>query len=509
MIDQEEEDPRVAAGRVREALKLKARGKEPKRGPTYVRPSQLKPPRKAEVRTSTIYPGLYRYVRGQSVRYRFFCRDADGRLYGSKRFVDLKNCREEQLNYQRASERKEHGLEPRREDLKHISVYDVLNWYIHGYLKKLNEKNRLYNEQAVINTVRKHYLFDKAVVDVTKEDVWDYINKRKEGGWVDAKGDIRDGVDPASISREITMFKSAFNKAIRRKEEYSKLPNPFVGFKGSEYGYILRPRQRTLEKGELRKLLKACDGCLGDNKQYVPLAMFMAVETGMRQQEIFNLTWRDINFDKREIRITKSKTDKSTGQRGRLIFLPFWTQYILLRVALSLELGIKDNGYFDSVDDIFPSSKFAFKQVWPDLVRRAGLEPANGEQLLFKDLRRVAATRLHRAGFDEIEVGHILGHSNKKEHNADIYIKIEELDRLRDRYDRYTLNGSTGSEYMMPVREIISAYKKFIHKDHSRRTINVLKFLKDRWFEPFDELVSASVRRSPNNMKTVLSALMS
>lgn len=41
----------------------------------------------------------------------------------------------------------------------------------------------------------------------------------------------------------------------------------------------------------------------------------------MRLQEIFNLTWQDIDFDNRRIEIRKSKTDHLSAYEGRTIVL--------------------------------------------------------------------------------------------------------------------------------------------------------------------------------------------
>jgi len=45
----------------------------------------------------------------------------------------------------------------------------------------------------------------------------------------------------------------------------------------------------------------------------------LAVETGMRLQEVFDLIWRDIDFNKRCIHIRKSKTDKSSYEGRDLV----------------------------------------------------------------------------------------------------------------------------------------------------------------------------------------------
>jgi integrase len=51
------------------------------------------------------------------------------------------------------------------------------------------------------------------------------------------------------------------------------------------------------------------------------VAIWFAIETGMRLQEIFNLTWKDIDPGKRRVKITKSETDHMNAYKGRTIVL--------------------------------------------------------------------------------------------------------------------------------------------------------------------------------------------
>jgi integrase len=87
-------------------------------------------------------------------------------------------------------------------------------------------------------------------------------------------------------------------------------------------------------------LFAACKECHGNNKFYVPLAMDLAVTTGMRLQEIFNLTWGDIanpfsveGINKRRIVIRKSKTDYKTGVHGRTIVMSIEARYSIISLV--------------------------------------------------------------------------------------------------------------------------------------------------------------------------------
>src|SRR5262249_4038728 len=125
-------------------------------------------------------------------------------------------------------------------------------------------------------------------------------------------------------------------------------------------------KPRRLKDGELEALEHASEKCLGLNRFYVPLAIYLAIESGMRKQEIFNLTWDAVPIETRRIEIRKSKTDHMKEQPGRTIVLTLnAADYLaLLRVALVLKREFKENGR------IFPMTKEAFTQSFADLCKK-------------------------------------------------------------------------------------------------------------------------------------------
>ncbi len=91
-----------------------------------------------------------------------------------------------------------------------------------------------------------------------------------------------------------------------------------------------------MEDGELERILEACKHCLEPNSYFVPLAIHLAIDTGLRRQEIFNLMWSDIDDANRRIRIRKSKTDKATGNVGATIVLPAKAKALLITLVMAL-----------------------------------------------------------------------------------------------------------------------------------------------------------------------------
>jgi integrase len=254
-------------------------------------------------------------------------------------------------------------------------------------------------------------------------------------------------ISPRTVRWEISRIQLAW-KAAKKWPGLSHLENPWEGIRvrGSTGGR----RERSLEEGELEKLIASCKHCLGLNRYYVPLAIYLAVETGMRRQEIFNLTWKDVDVKKRRITIRKSKTDGITGNtKGTEIVLPFMAGMELMQLAVSLRhdgslpgperITIAKPGKLPE-GKIFPMTGEAFTQAFGDVVRRAKIE-----DLTFHDLRRTANTNFIQAGLSLEERNIMLRHADKSM-NAIYQGRNVLLKKIQDTLDRHQLDGRTLAE---------------------------------------------------------------
>jgi integrase len=302
---------------------------------------------------------------------------------------------------------------------------------VERYLKEITPSKGCHvSETTVLKKFLRHEFCRKSLAYASgpngRQDAYKYRDERLKQTWQGRS------IKPSTVRREVNTFHNVFEVA-REQWGFSSLQNPFHRFKikGS-----MRRRKRRLEEGELERLERACKGCRGLNQYYVPLAIYLAVETGMRQQEIFNLAWPDIEIRNRRIEIRKSKTDHLTPYEGRTIVLTIGAQSFLTRLRFSL----RANGQFRSTDRIFPMTKEAFKQSWSDVLRRAGIN-----NLTFHDLRREAGSRFDAAGLTKGEHDLMMGHANRDMTN--LYIHAD-LKSIQDKLDRYVLGGMTFDEAM-------------------------------------------------------------
>ena len=284
-------------------------------------------------------------------------------------------------------------------------------------------------------------LTSKTVLELTRQDVNRFKERRLNDTWKPpgSTGEPKQ-ISPRTVRRHMNIIAMVFHHAINFKDGFAALPNHFLGHtvKGGKGG----KRDRTLEDGEEARLMAACNKCLVPNNYFVPLAIYLAIYTAMRRAEIMNLMWADIDIVNRRIRIRKSKADKATGKDGTTIVLPFQAM-LLLRTLATVLFAAKHQGNFPQLEQrIFPMTERALSQAYSQACRRAGIT-----DLHFHDLRREASMRFRLAGLT-VEERNIMRNHADKSMDATYTGKKLLLDGIRDKLDRYALEGMTLKEVM-------------------------------------------------------------
>jgi len=148
-------------------------------------------------------------------------------------------------------------------------------------------------------------------------------------------------------------------------------------------------RTRVLSTDEERKLMEVLD-----KNQLVKEIAIVALYTGLRRGEIFNLTWDDVDFERRVILVEQSKSGKK-----RVVPMNQTVSELLKNMIRRSEL-------------VFPSPRTGLRL---DTIRKGFTEAiakAGIRNFRFHDLRHTAATRMADAGADAFTLMKILGHSN-------------------------------------------------------------------------------------------------
>ena len=190
---------------------------------------------------------------------------------------------------------------------------------------------------------------------------------------------LKDGVSKVTTNREIQLLKKMFNVAI--EESYLE-ENPAKKIK--LYSELDTVRDRVLEEEEEQPRL------FSELAEHVRPLVFVALHTGMRKGELLKLKWQNVNLEKRQIKVEKTKSKK-------VRFIPINSVLFDEFSKLKLKKGQEQR--------VFP---FKYTQTaWENARRRAGLD-----DLTFHDLRRTFGTRLLEAGVDIVTISKLYGHSS-------------------------------------------------------------------------------------------------
>jgi integrase len=219
---------------------------------------------------------------------------------------------------------------------------------------------------------------------------------------------------PATVVRYLSALSHAFSIAVKEWGWLEDSPMRKVSKLKESRG-----RVRFLEEHERERLLQACKD--SSNPALYPVVM-LAISTGMRYSEILNLTWADVDLNRKRIILQETKN----GERRAV---PVAGQ------ALELLFQLEKKRRIDT-QLLFPKTKFqnssqasnenhchpSFQKHELDRVQKVqkpvqlrsawetALKKAQIENFRFHDLRHCAASYLAMSGASLAEIADILGH---------------------------------------------------------------------------------------------------
>jgi len=196
---------------------------------------------------------------------------------------------------------------------------------------------------------------------------------------------LLDGHAPATVNRVFTLLRFLFNKAIAWGHLKA---SPCKGVKQLREN---NERVRFLTEEELGRLLEAAGQTR--NPWLRPL-ITVAVNTGLRRGELFNLRWADVDLERRILTLQETK-DGTTAR------VPFNDEVLFTLTALPRVAG---NPY------VFPGNTASGRldnvgTSWQTALREAGIT-----DFRFHDLRHTFASHLVMAGVDMNTVRELMRH---------------------------------------------------------------------------------------------------
>lgn len=192
----------------------------------------------------------------------------------------------------------------------------------------------------------------------------------------------------ANVHRTLALLRHLFNIAVR---EGWIMRNPFAAGNPLINMADETKRERVLSAAEEVRLLAAC---VGPRAHLKPIVI-CALDTGMRQGEIFKLKWADVDLVTRRLTV---QAMNSKILRARQIAL---TERLLRALETLHALAPPDPEAL--VFGIETNVTKSFMAVRKEI---------NLTDVRFHDLRHTAATRLAQRGLALTEIARIRGHAN-------------------------------------------------------------------------------------------------
>jgi integrase/recombinase XerD len=250
----------------------------------------------------------------------------------------------------------------------------------------------------------------KYIEAITRADIDDYKIKRSE----EPNGRKDCTVAPRTVNFEVSTFRTFFYYLIN--ERAVPMENPCARFKPlKDEGERARRRPPTYTQNELGKLFAA--GTTFEKTVYGTLFL-----TGLREQELCYLTWKDVDLKREILRVTGEGKEEFSPKDYEERMIPIPPDLL----ALLKKLPRKSEW-------VFPTARGG-KQTHllrrlKRLAKRAGVPQAT-----LHKFRHTYATRLLEKGSDIVTVQHLMGHSDldttRQYLNPDDALKREAANRL-------------------------------------------------------------------------------
>jgi integrase len=227
---------------------------------------------------------------------------------------------------------------------------------------------------------------------------------------------------PATVNSHITMLRAALAKAVNWK---LLAAHPLRDVKPLKTDRTGRIRYLTPdEEKRLRKALEARDEARRarreqanvwrrgrgyaeyptENPDHLTTIVFVALNTGLRKGEIFNLEWRDVDLEGAQLTVRGER-----AKSGQTRYIPLNTEAVDVLTAWQATTTARAGYVFPGRADGDDGRLDDVKKAWLPVVRTAKLDGFR-----FHDLRHTFASKLVMAGVDLNTVRELLGHADVK-----------------------------------------------------------------------------------------------
>lgn len=230
-----------------------------------------------------------------------------------------------------------------------------------------------------------HNRMNKFLRDPVAELPLDEVRQHHFDEWI--KRSLK-RIQASSVNRDLNLLSAVFREAIRWR--WMSI-NPIHGINRPKNP---PPRDRRISEAEIKKILKALDydgQSVTTTRHTIAVAFLFALETAMRQGEIWGLDWSNVFLNKKFVRLHATKN-------GTKRDVPLSKEAVRLLTLLN------------------PSAEgkvFKNNQASAGVIFRRALQLANISGMTFHDTRHEAITRLAQK-VALLDLARIVGHRDPR-----------------------------------------------------------------------------------------------
>lgn len=305
-------------------------------------------------------------IKGASIQRATFERKTDAKLWAQQTEADIRAGR-----HFKSTEAKKH------------TFAEFIDRYITEIL--------LFNKKKCVKAQQPQLIWWKnefgsyLLADITPAMIAERRDKLLHG--ITKKGTQR---SPATVVRYMAALSHAFTICI----------NEWGWLEDSPIKKVKKPKEprgivRFLDEGERFRLLAVCKE---SSNPMLYIVVMIALSTGMRQAEIMNLKWQDIDFERERIILHETKNGERRSVPLKGMCLELVKEYAHKSCNFAGLL-------FPSTKPHHPPKPIDLRFSWEHALKKANIK-----NFRFHDLRHSAASYLAMAGATCIEISNILGH---------------------------------------------------------------------------------------------------
>ena len=182
-----------------------------------------------------------------------------------------------------------------------VTLGKLFDWFLN--LQEVQALDSYRRKKSQIKALRRLLNNDQLIRDLTINQLEQYMQTRLKE---ESPSKLGQTIAPKTVKEEINLLRNIFNRALQH-EVISKIP--VARFPSIKVDNV---RKRIFSEEEYRSLVEACP-------LWLKRIVIMARGTGMRQNEIIQLEWTDVDLQDGFVRLRASKTKTDEARSVRLL----------------------------------------------------------------------------------------------------------------------------------------------------------------------------------------------